>query len=215
MRFHAVSVVSTFINTGIRAIHSSFFHGKASLGGTFPTAENARLAFDVDTPLRLHKNIHDIADHFLPEHELVVSDRVAERLSEHQSISIDAVSFAVLYEYPYSNDDPSCGFDDYDSQMSFIDTQADVPDLHNRVGSYFHVSMPPVFSVRKLFPDAPLVDVTIKYRPTPLPISPDVFAAHPMYTTGSATIMSDDVFRRVEPFINWTYFDHLEFGHIA
>ncbi|MGB7326441.1 MAG: hypothetical protein WBD31_16325, partial [Rubripirellula sp.] len=113
----------------------------------------------------MHKNIHNIADFFLPEHQLVISERVAEHFREHPSLSLDAVSFAVLYDYPYSIDDASCGFDDYDSQMSFIDRQADVPDLHNRVGSYFHVRMPPVFRVRELFPDAPLVDVTIKYGP--------------------------------------------------
>ena len=212
MRFHAVSRISTFFDTQIRAIHSSFFHGEAKRGGKFPTADDARLAFDVDEPLRLHKNAHDIADIFKPGHMLVVSERVAENLSTHSAITLSTVSFDVLYKYPYSVDDPSCGFDDYRSQMRFIDEQRDDPQLRRQVGQYFQIRSLPVFRIRELFPNAPLIEATIKRRSTQLPISEDVFAAHPLYSIGSSTIMSADVFQQLEPFFNWTYFAHAELG---
>lgn len=110
MNYHVVSVRSRFIGTSIRSIHAAFFHGKAKLGGFYPTADDFRITHEPDTPLQLHKNVYKIGDIFAPEFELVVSNIFANRLAGIPNLELQPVKFGLLYNYPYEVGDLGCGF---------------------------------------------------------------------------------------------------------
>ncbi len=97
MQFHLLSVRTFFKDGPIRVVHSSFFHGRAKRGGVFPSSADYRLAYELDSPLRLHKNVHKIAHVFAPEFELVVSEQLMELLATIPLVkSIESV-FEILY----------------------------------------------------------------------------------------------------------------------
>lgn len=74
MKVHVLSVLTFYGKTHqIDAFHAEMFHGRANRGGQPPTSKNARLAYGVDRPLRLHKNVFTLAHVFAPEFILVVS----------------------------------------------------------------------------------------------------------------------------------------------
>jgi hypothetical protein len=206
MLFHVVAVRSSYISAPIRAIHAKFFHGKARRGGEFPSSTNARLAHDVDLPLRLHKNAFKIADVFAPELELVVSRSVSAKLSSMESLRMTPVYFDLLYTYPYEAGDLSCGFDTYTDQMRFIDDQFDDPRLHSQVDHFFHVETPPIRDVRARNPEASVAAIQIDDEQEELPISPAVFAQSPVYSFGGSFVMCDSVFRILAPFIDNNYY---------
>lgn len=98
MKFHVVRALSFFGNTNqIDAFHAEMFHGRAYRGGRLPTSKNARLAYDVDRPLRLHKNAFSISHVFAPEYILVVSSVVRDALNQVAHLRFAPVTFETLF----------------------------------------------------------------------------------------------------------------------
>ncbi|TWU43560.1 hypothetical protein Poly51_63380 [Rubripirellula tenax] len=214
MKYHVLSVRSSFIDGPIRAIHAAFFHGNASRGGEFPSATNARLAHDIDLPLRLHKNAYNIADVIAPALELVVSGRVAERLSSIPDLTLAETEFAVLYSYRFTVGDLSCGFEHYDAQMQFIDTRTDDASLHETVQRYFHIAAPPVYEIRRMHPSEPNVSILIDDDIEDIPLSTSILRSNPIYSLGGSKIVSDELYQILSPFVDFTYYAH-ESGEIS
>lgn len=208
MNYHVVSVRSRFIGTSIRSIHAAFFHGKAKLGGFYPTAHDFRITHEPDTPLQLHKNVYNIGDIFAPEFELVVSNMVANRLAGIPNLELQPVQFDLLYSYPYEVGDLGCGFKTYDAQMEFIDRCEDDPALHLALGPFYHLEMLPVRSIREKYMDIEPTVVELDAEFQSIPISCEIFSTHPAYSLGGTTIMCEAVFNCLEPYIDWNYFMH-------
>jgi hypothetical protein len=211
MEFHIISTRSCFIDVPIRAIHSEFFHGKASRGGSFPTSKDYRLQHEVDLPLRLHKNAHNIAEVFCPDYELVVSERIAGALHGSLRVDLFPVEFATLYSHPYKVGDLDCGFLDFDAQMRFIDKQKDSKHLHDKVGRYFHVRPPSIHEVHAAFPEAARVNVQsgVDGEIESIPNSPKLFETIPIFDIGAGYVMGSPFYDILASGIDWTYFTHV------
>ncbi len=179
-------------------------------GGEFPSSKDYRVIHPVDVPLRLHKNVFRIADLFAPELQLVVSDRVAKDLAQIGNLELSAVSFEVLYEYPFLPGDLGCGFEAHDEQMRFIDRQKNDPALRRQLEQYYQIVIPPIREIRLLYPNTK-IQITKDGEPLVIPVSEEVLRAIPMFSLGSTTILRSDVFEILEPHIDNLYFSHLRF----
>ena len=216
MKFHVVSALSFYGNANqIDAFHAEMFHGRAYRGGQLPTSKDARLAFDVDRPLRLHKNAFSIPHVFAPEYILVASSAVRSALNQVTHLRFAPVTFETLFSYPYRAGDFAFWDElpDYYLQQEFIDNQTDDPRLHLEVGEYFEVIAPPIRAIRDQFAD--LRDVSVEIGPTEfdepleLSLSAEMLGLFPVFSCGES-VMNDSVFSKLEPFIDWTYFGHAE-----
>lgn len=206
MQFHLLSVRTFFKDGPIRAVHSEFFHGRAKRGGVFPSSSDYRLAYELDSPLRLHKNVHKIAHVFAPEFELVVSEQLMELLATIPLVkSIESV-FEILYRYPFEPGDLGCGFDRYDRQMQFIDRQSDDASLHDTISRYFQLQIPPVRQIRLAYPNHAVTAVQIGSESKEIPMSERLLSEVPMYKFGGTTVIRSDIFDIIEPYIDWLYF---------
>jgi hypothetical protein len=209
MEFHVIKIRSNPVVT--RAIHNAFFHGKAHRGGSFPTSKDYRLQHEVDLPMRLHKNAHNIAEVFCPEYELVVSERIAQSLKA-ASLLVDVlpIEFEILYSYPFGAGDLACGFLSYDDQMRFIDKRKDSKVLHEKVGRYFYVRTPPLWEVRSAFPEAPQVEIESEDRTqvVAIPASAKLFEVTPVFSLGAGYVMGEPFYEILASGIDWTYFTH-------
>ncbi len=217
MKFHVVSVLSCYINSeAIDAFHAEMFHGRASRGGKQPTYRDARMAEDVDRPLHLHKNAYKIANVFAPEFELVVSSAVKDALADASGVKLTPVEFEVLFSYPYRAGDFSYWDDlsDYITQQIFIDEQSDDPELHTHIGQFFELFAPPAFQIQGRFAGLKTVSVNVGptrlQEPLELSLSPQLLFEFPVFSCGGSYIMSEGVYSRLAPFVDWTYFTHTE-----
>jgi hypothetical protein len=208
MRFHLLSVRTFFKDVPIRSIHSQFFHGKAMRGGAFPTSKDYRLNHQVDLPLRLHKNVYNIAHLFAPEFQLVISEQLLEKLPTELCIKSSECVFDLLYRYPFEPGDLGCGFDRHDHQMQFIDKQSDDLSLHRLVPRFFHLQIPVLREIRAAFPGHAIARVQIDSDLAELPMSEQLLSEVPMYRFGGTTVVRSDVFDVLEPYIDWLYFTH-------
>lgn len=215
MKFHVIKSKSFFGDTKkIDAFHAAMFHATADRGGKRPNRKDARLAYDVDRPLQLHKNAYEIAPVFEAEGGFVVSSDVRQSLVEIPHVAFAPVHFKTLFHFPYREGDFSFHerIGHYDAQMKFIDERTHDASLKSQVGEYFELIAPPLRELRGHF--EPLKDVSVKvgssrYDFKDFPISQALLLQHPIYSCGSK-VMSDPVFEKLRPFINWTYFVHGE-----
>ena len=206
MQFQVLSVRTFFKDVPIRAVHSSFFHGKAKREGVFPSSSDYRLTNELDSPLQLHKNVYKIADLFAPEFELVVSEQLMEALAPVTFVkSIESV-FEILYRYPFEPGDLGCGFDRYDRQMQFIDRQSDDASLHSTISRYFHLQIPKIHEIRVAYPNHAVTAVKIRSELKEIPMSERLLSEVPMYKFGGTTVIRSDIFDIIEPHIDWLYF---------
>jgi hypothetical protein len=216
MKFHVVTVLTFYGNTDrIDAFHAEMFHGRADRGGESPTSKSARLAHDVDRPMRIHKNAFQIADVFAPEFQLVVSSLARGSLLDVPHLRFVPITFRTLFSCPYGAGDFSFWEDlpDYRIQQEFIDQQKNDPQLHSYVGDYFELVAPPVRDIRDRFEGLRSVSVDIASSefddPLELPLSAQLLEECPVFSCGSFE-MSDAVFSRLEAYVDWTYFTHVE-----
>ncbi|WP_254510023.1 hypothetical protein [Anatilimnocola floriformis] len=213
MKFHVVSTLSFFGRTkAIDAIHASFFHGTADRGGKRPNSQNSQLANAVDRPLQLHKNIFEIADVFSPEFKLVVSAKVRDVFHDLPEVAFAPVHFKTLYEIPFRAGDFSFykTIGDFFAIERFIDRQVDKPALHEKIGDYFELVAPPVRDFAARYPlITASVDIGELDDLTEILICPQLLNDVPIYSQGKL-VMSDAAYRRLSPFINWTYYLHGE-----
>lgn len=212
MEFHVVKAKAFFVgSTELEEFHARMFHGTADRGGKRPNRNNAYLAYNVDQPLQLHKNVHDMAHVFKPGGALVVSRAVRDAFGEIPGVQFAPVHFKTLFRHPYRAGDFS--FHDeignYFQQMQFIDELKHDERLAAEVGDYFELVAPPLRDLRQSF--EPLRQVAVPVGRSPdneeIPISQQLLLRHPIYSCG-AKVMSELVFEKLQPFINWTYFDH-------
>ena len=216
MKFHVLSVLTYYGNTDqIDAFHARMFHGEASRGGERPTSQDARLAYEVDRPLCLHKNVYNIAPVFAPEFALVVCANVKSKLGDVPQVRFAPVRHGTLFSFPYGAGDFSFleEMPDYITQQEFIDNQKDDPQRHLDVGEFSELIAPPIREIRNRY--AKLRDISVEIGPTefdePLefPISAAMLEDFPIFKCGSF-IIHDNVFSRLAEFIDWTYFTHVQ-----
>jgi hypothetical protein len=152
---------------------------------------------------------------FAPEYELVVSSVARAVLLDVPEIEFERVIFQRLFSYPYRAGDFSFWDDlpDYNRQQKFFDKQKNVPQLHSRVGDFFELVAPPIKDIRNRFHG--LRDVAIEIdpkksgQPLKLSLSVELLDRIPVFKVGGF-IMRDDVFVKLAPFIDWTYFTRAE-----
>lgn len=191
--------------------HLRMFHGTASRGGRRPDRHNALWKSDVDLPLRLHKNVFDIANVFCPENELVVSELVRSEIQKAGVIGIrtEEVLFETLYSFPYRAGDFSFWSDlpDYNMQREFIDRQTHHAALMDRVGSFFRIAMPTFGQLRATCTDFKVVllqradGIADEY-----PVSQDLVLKWVAYNAGGF-IMDERLFRPLSHFLSSDYFE--------
>jgi hypothetical protein len=210
MKFHVLQSLSNFLDRKKRidAFHATMYHGTADRGGLKPDRKSARLAYEVDRPLQLHKNAYDIGHIIEPEGFLVVSEIVRDALRESPGITCAPVKFKTLFTYPYAEGDFSFWktMPDYNQQQEFIDSQRDDAALHQQVGPYFELVAPWVRDLKHRY--SPLSELTVLNGNSIL-ISREMLQDNPVYSSG-AKVMTESVFAKIEPFVNWTYFEHGE-----
>lgn len=215
MKFHVIHPLCFYGNTkAIDAFHADMFHGKASRGGRQPHSKNDRGTYELDRPMRLHKNVFEIADFFMPEFECVVSASTKDALSEMSTLRFERVVFEAMYSYPYRANDFSFWNElkDYYSQQDFIDDQTDDPLLHGEVGAYYHMIAPTFRENRTRFRD--WRDVSLEADPREsgqieVAFSRNLLTDAGMYCTGTKVVANDDVYARLAPFIDANYFTHV------
>jgi len=215
MKFHVLQSKSFFGDSKeIEAFHASMFHGTADRGGKRPNRNNAYLAYTVDRPLQLHKNVYDIAQVFEAEGALVVSRAVREGFRGVPLVQFAHVHFKTLYRYPYRPGDYSYNDEigDYFEQLRFIDELKHEPDLVTQVDEYFELAAPLLRDLRPSFD--PLSQVAVQMDQTrdeakEISISRQLLLQHSIYSCG-AKVISELVFEKLHPYINWTYFEHGE-----
>lgn len=216
MKFHVFKPLTHFMKSpGVRADHSEMFHGRASRGGKMPTFQDYREHVDVDRPMRLHKNMYEIAPVFSPEFELVVSETVREALSDFPTLRFEPVEFETLYTCPYRVGDTSLigGVKDWYEFQDFVDGQNDVPELHRQIGYYFAVEIPLLRNIRKQFGSLEEVALPNDGRAMDgklqVTLSREMLYAYPLFYSGG-NVASDELYAKLRPFINESYYTHVE-----
>jgi hypothetical protein len=214
MKFHLLST-PVYFSGAISAFHVGMFHGRASRGGIMPTYRDYRLAFPLDRPLRLKKNVFNLAAIFRPEGELVVIDTVREVLQQFTSLRFEPVEFAHVFSVPYQAADFSFrqSLPPGKSDEWTLDAHPHDASLMRDLHPYFRLCAPPIRELADLAAAVREVEVVLQEdafeETVSYPVSPELLERYPAYNCGEL-VLSDVVFTAIAPFIDWNYFRHAE-----
>jgi hypothetical protein len=187
MKFYTITAVSNFLERPlIRAFHSDMFHGLSERDGKeWPHDPHVWANTESFTPLQISRTIRRVPEISRPGCHLVVSERLADRLRRFQNIRLAPVVFKRLVDVEWEKGDMSW-FDEWGSTdpCQILRTQPDLPEFHDRIGSFFEVQTYRLKDILDRYPSAK--EVTIELRTPPMQemesirLSPEMLTDYPM-----------------------------------
>jgi hypothetical protein len=200
------------------------FHGEAIRSGLRSIhAKNATWSNSVRTPLHIIHSKQVIPDVFKPAHNLVVSERVKQRLIDVNHVEFVEVVFDKLVDFYYEKG----SFTYFDSKDSFtelgeiipaIDYLISLPDdreAHRGLGKYYELVIPDDEEmVNGLVHTAVSIDIEPpSWQGDPLVIryNKEVFEQNPIIKVQSSIAFELEVFSRIREYIDMDYFHIKEF----
>lgn len=202
-KFILLKPKSFFVDSDVNAVDAMHFHGYAKRGGEYPNSNDYRIQFDIDLPLKVKKNVYQLAKVFCPCGEMVVLDTIAEELALKFGIAISRVDFEIVFDFNYH----LLSVERYDLAMSQID-QAN-GDLSIRVPHYYHIQMPAAWEINSKYPNSGVEQIKLKEGSREklwnCRVSSDLFENAPIYHAGGF-VMDRPVFDVLCPYLNFNYF---------
>lgn len=215
MKIHAVSQASPKDeHRGIRYIHYFSFHGLTTRDGKMTIhAPDVYFSNDVRIPLDCVRNGRYIPEIFAPDSRLIVSEKVKQHLSTYCSCEFLRIRFQKLFEYEFYKPGDFSWYNTEDAIRvendpdRLVDDLEDIPKYHEAAQHYYEMIEPSLYEIG--YGDVPcdaMIELdNVSSIKAEFPAIPKLFEEHPVVTVGSL-LLRDDVFKVLEPFINWEYF---------
>jgi hypothetical protein len=215
MKFYTITAASNFLQRPlISSFHAAMFHGLAERGGKeYPHDPVVWANTDSFDPLLISRTIRGVPEISQPSGDLVVSQRLAEKLRRFRNIRLAPVQFKRLVDVNYQKGDDSW-FDEWGELGSkapeeILRTQPDVPEFHDRIGAFFEVQTYRLNDIVNRYPSAK--EITIETGTPPLHntevirLSPELLTDYPM-VWWSDIIVNPEVFDILDPHLDRDFF---------
>jgi hypothetical protein len=211
MKFYTITAVSNFLRRPlISAYHYDMFHGFVEHDSReSPRHTRAWANTESPGPLVISRTIHGIPDISELDTHLVVSERIADRLSRFQNIRLVPVVFKRLVDVRWAKGDMSWAKGGPGDPSDVLRTLPDVPEFHQQIGSFFEVQ---TFRLKDIFDRYPTTkDVAIEFRTPPLqeteavPLSSEMLVDYPILWWRS-TIVNSEVFDILDAHLDRDFF---------
>lgn len=166
-------------------------------------------------PAELLRNAYAIPPVFKPTVHLVLSQQVREAVGEHECFHYSPVSFRHLFWLPWrlgeADPDVVRPMLRYRSWDVAFQRRKHRPDLLDSVGSYYELVIYRNRDVPPTFADARPVSIRHPTKPNMRPpinvlLSKGILQAYPLLWTFNGTIIRDDFYERLRPWIDWHFF---------
>jgi hypothetical protein len=158
-------------------------------------------------PLRLKKNTYGIADVLKPHRNLVVSERVKQRLGDLPNVQFAPVEFTVLFSLPYRVSDWSPFEGDYHEVMERLNSIPDDPRLHESVPEFYEVIAPRHEKVAPRFSSSDsIIQSPLDGRPLSVAVSRSMLEEFPVLWTREGIMLSAIAFDRLRDAIDPVFF---------
>lgn len=205
----------------VEAFHSEMFHGWAVRSdANLPWEAGCWYGDELKHPLHLIKNVHGLADVFMP-HYIIVSEYVKDALSSFPGVTFFQVVFDKLFCFPCYEGDvsfyetiPEFRGGRYRSADDFVHrVDPCPPGMWDRVGKYYELIQARYESIVDEFQNrADMRDVSVQLtdrrRPLELKVCGAMLEKYPIiYHEDGAYLMSEAFFEALSPFLSMRYFD--------
>jgi hypothetical protein len=212
MKFYTITGASCYLERPlIKSFHANMFHGLAERDGKeWPKDPHVWANTESFTPLQISRTIRGVPDICEPGTHLVVSERLATRLSRFQNIRIAPVHFKRLVDIDWKKGDHSW-FDKWGTidPAELLRTQPDVPELHTQIGPFFEIQTFRWKDIIDLYPSAEEITIEVRTPPTHgtevVRISTQMLTDYPMFWW-MGTVVNPEVFDILDSYLDRDFF---------
>jgi hypothetical protein len=198
----------------INVFHYDMFHGLCNSQGSHLRGD------DLSQPLLLSRNGTRIPDVFQPGITLVLSARAKAALEGLPNVAFLPVEFVKLVDYPYQAGDfsyyeiPAFQLDPAKANPeTLIHRLVDQPEMHERTSPHYELVIPKLRDVVDQFAMERKIQCELKMTPVhgklQLRLSGQLLQRYPIVWQYH-NILSEEAFSRLDPFIDWDYFEKAE-----
>ncbi len=199
-------------------VSSMMFHGAARRPGAEYPLLHYSLGDHLEHPLRITRNVYRQPAIFRPLLNWIVDRRVADILRESADVGLLQVEIEKLIDEPYLEGEERWEEEPW-SEASLLgeddlyDLFAADPSLPPKLGDYFEVILP---DYAQIGAEVSRPSITLKVstemssRPVKIRIDRELLSVHPMFSEDSLVFLSQQLFERLEAFLDRRFFRCVE-----
>jgi hypothetical protein len=197
------------VKDGISVYHARFFHGQF----VNTVVDDNNLGDALQTRLLLEKNAYECRYIFQPQRNLVIPDSARKRLLNIRNIAFFQVSFTKLFFCPYRKGDQSLGPDDFREFKQWLSSFRHDEKLRQEIENFYELILPSHVRLMKEYPAATPVAFNLEpWRNAHLNLSSEMLERYPGIWSSEGIVLREDVFKLIEEFFCWDYFNRVQFN---